>query len=495
VTRRLRITKTQLERFADASGDRNPLHIDEDFARQTPFGRCICHGALVTTAALGAAKTDTLRHVEALDVQFKQPVFPDEEYTISEAVADGETVRIEVTGRGVLAATITITTDFDATPVPAAPEQGRPKHVASPTSKTFDGLAQAVEPVTERYACRLDVLTALAAELDAEHVPDSIQVWLAAASYTVGMLIPGQDALFAGARIVRASGTGSGLLSASVRTADDRTGLFIVDVDLDQGGASAAMTLNAFLRPAPEAPERSSIAQYLPPSEQLSGRNIVVVGASRGLGAALGGALATQGATVWAIFAKSTAAAEQVRSEFGADRIRLLSFDAADLDQARAAFEAVRAQAAVVDALVLNAAPPRYDTALHRDASSAALRFLDESLRLTLIPLAEALPLLSADGSLVVISSSALDDPPEPWPHYVVAKAGAEGIAAYCARHTPARVLVVRAPKMWTDATNTPLGRFGAVPKEKVAAAIIRWLISGQGTPGQPTLLGAADLV
>ena len=66
------------------------------------------------------------------------------------------------------------------------------------------------------------------------------------------------------------------------------------------------------------------------------------------------------------------------------------------------------------------------------------------------------------------------------WPHYTIAKAALEGAAAYCERHTSARVLVARAPKMWTDSTNTPLGRLGAVPKEQVAAAIVRWATSDE---------------
>jgi NAD(P)-dependent dehydrogenase (short-subunit alcohol dehydrogenase family)/acyl dehydratase len=490
----LRITRAQLERFADASGDRNPLHLDDDFARLTPFGGCICYGALVTLSALGVAEGRALQHVRAIDVQFKQPVFPDEEYAVSSAESDGVSIRIEVTGRGVLAAAITVSTDSNATPLPPAPKQGRPAHRSAPSDKTFEELSRMEAPVSERYACRLDLLTALAAELGAEQVPDSILVWLAAASYTVGMLIPGQEAVFAGARIVRSPALGSGALSASVRDADDRTGLLVVDVNLDQGGASAKMMLQAFLRVALETPERSSIARFLPPSAELAGRNIVVVGASRGFGAALAAALATQGATVWAIFAKSKDRMERLRSEFGARRIRALQVDAGDAEQSRAAFESVRAEAGLVDGIVLSAAPSPYDTAFRPDASRAALRFLDEALRLTLIPLTEGLPLLSSDGFLVFVSSAALDDPPVAWPHYVIAKAAAEEAAAYCARHTPARVLVVRAPRMWTDATNTPMGRFAAVPKEQVAAAVTRWVMGSEATPGRPALLGPADV-
>lgn len=40
------ITDNDIQKFADASGDHNPLHLDEEFAKQTRFGRRIAHGML-----------------------------------------------------------------------------------------------------------------------------------------------------------------------------------------------------------------------------------------------------------------------------------------------------------------------------------------------------------------------------------------------------------------------------------------------------------------
>jgi 3-hydroxybutyryl-CoA dehydratase len=41
------VTDELLEHFAEATGDRNPIHFDDDYARTTRFGGRIAHGLLV----------------------------------------------------------------------------------------------------------------------------------------------------------------------------------------------------------------------------------------------------------------------------------------------------------------------------------------------------------------------------------------------------------------------------------------------------------------
>lgn len=40
------ITETDLRNFSGVSGDTNPMHLNEEFARKTPFHGCIVHGFL-----------------------------------------------------------------------------------------------------------------------------------------------------------------------------------------------------------------------------------------------------------------------------------------------------------------------------------------------------------------------------------------------------------------------------------------------------------------
>ncbi len=40
------VTAEAVARFADCTGDMNPLHRDQDYAAKTRFGQCIAHGML-----------------------------------------------------------------------------------------------------------------------------------------------------------------------------------------------------------------------------------------------------------------------------------------------------------------------------------------------------------------------------------------------------------------------------------------------------------------
>lgn len=55
VTAQRTITESAVDRFAGLSGDFNPLHTNEEFAKDTPFGTRIAHGMLVASVATGLA--------------------------------------------------------------------------------------------------------------------------------------------------------------------------------------------------------------------------------------------------------------------------------------------------------------------------------------------------------------------------------------------------------------------------------------------------------
>jgi acyl dehydratase len=89
----LRVTPDKYlpHRYAGASGDFNPIHIDPEFAKSVGLPSNILHGlygmALVARANVQAVGGD-LRKLKRLSVQFRGMGFPEQEITVSGTVKE-----------------------------------------------------------------------------------------------------------------------------------------------------------------------------------------------------------------------------------------------------------------------------------------------------------------------------------------------------------------------------------------------------------------------
>ena len=78
------LTQPMLNAYAGASGDHNPIHIDEAFARTTPMGGTIAHGMLVLSfisEMMTAAFGERWLASGSLDVRFRAPARPGDTVT------------------------------------------------------------------------------------------------------------------------------------------------------------------------------------------------------------------------------------------------------------------------------------------------------------------------------------------------------------------------------------------------------------------------------
>jgi 3-hydroxybutyryl-CoA dehydratase len=82
------ITKTieqaDIDAFAGVTGDHNPVHVDEEFAKTTRFGRRIAHG-MFTASLISSVLANKLPGEGSVylgqTLQFVAPVFPGDEVT------------------------------------------------------------------------------------------------------------------------------------------------------------------------------------------------------------------------------------------------------------------------------------------------------------------------------------------------------------------------------------------------------------------------------
>lgn len=90
------LTRDHLRAYADASEDRNPIHLDENFAREAGFPSVIVHG-MISMAFLGDLVShhfpESAHRLQRFRTRFRKVTFPGDELT-----AEGEIKSLQPDG-------------------------------------------------------------------------------------------------------------------------------------------------------------------------------------------------------------------------------------------------------------------------------------------------------------------------------------------------------------------------------------------------------------
>ncbi|WP_070197005.1 SDR family NAD(P)-dependent oxidoreductase [Streptomyces oceani] len=488
-----RVVGEDVETFARASGDHSPLHTDEVYARHTSFGQPVVHGALGVLRALATLPEPAEgQEAASLEARFHAPIFTGQHYTATTEPGEGRArVRITDGARPVLDLEVGYAAPTTGQLPPAS---GTPRRVAAVralddltpgelTTAAFAPDEVAYDQLLERSgAARAGVTVPLAALLG----------W---ASYLVGMEAPGRPALASRYAVSLRSGAATSVpgAHAEVTTVDARFGRLELTGRVSGPGLTGTVDAEALVRDEPPAPRAQGVLENLGRSDTaLSGRVALVVGASRGLGAALTQALVLRGATVYGGYHRSRAEAEAVRSGLGeaSGRLRLLQGDWSDPAWCAEARERVIDEQGRLDVLLLSACPPVNTLGLDAAAGERADAYVADSLALTRGPLsAFARDVADNHGWVLALSSQWVIEPPAGRSHYVTAKYAVEGLLHGAAVEYPtARFLIVRPPRLATSLSGGIAGQRGGTPVEPVAAAVVGRVLE-EAEPGRAHLL------
>lgn len=78
-----RLTQADFDRFAQLSGDDNPIHVDADFAANTVFGATVSHGMLLFSLVRGVLHQHyPTARLQQQSLMFANPAYADEALTI-----------------------------------------------------------------------------------------------------------------------------------------------------------------------------------------------------------------------------------------------------------------------------------------------------------------------------------------------------------------------------------------------------------------------------
>ncbi len=110
------IDQKQIERYAAASGDYNPIHIDHDYAVATQFRGTIAHGMMIAatisemmTASFGRSWPET----GTMKIRFRAPVKPGQRVT-----ANGTVTKVSESPDGIrVTCSVSVLTDEGETAI------------------------------------------------------------------------------------------------------------------------------------------------------------------------------------------------------------------------------------------------------------------------------------------------------------------------------------------------------------------------------------------
>lgn len=451
--------------FSAASHDRNPLHTSTEYARATAYGEPVVFGVLAALTVLARLPGPGDSRIARVEISFQQPVFIGPRYEV--VVADtGSGRRGELRRDGQPTVTVAVSytaraaaQDQEPSGVPAArPPVSRLASIREQPVDRSAGELRAGSAVEGEY--RADAIGELVSRLglDLGAIPEANLTALLWGSYLAGMELPGRQALLASLTVdfLGAPPAHDSWFRAEVHHVDQRFHLIHVKGRLWAGHRPVAdATVAAFVRPASTVPDAARVRAALSGGPELVGRTAVVVGASRGLGAATALALAYRGCHVVGCYQVSRSRAADVArgAESIGGSIEMIRGDAGDAAFCEELAGHVRTGHGQVDMLVCAAGPVLRPMRLSARTAPGLAEYVAASMRLVATPIGAFLPLLEpAAGQVLVVSSQAVSAPPADWPHYVAAKGAIEHLVrALVPAHPRVRFLLARPSRMDTD--------------------------------------------
>lgn len=436
--------------FASLSGDCNPMHLDELYARRTQAGAPVVHGIhllLWALDSLAAAQPD-LPKIRRIRAEFGKFVYLGERVEAT-AVRKGSTgMRISISVGDSPRTKVAI--DFgdvvEASPEWVVDSLERVLATSGPIHRKFEDLHNNSGRVPFHLS-RQDASASfpfVARWIGAQRVAA-----LASTSYLVGMVSPGLHSIYSGVSVTVCEDPGpeAGL---AFRVVDSDSRFRSIEQEIAGGGLRG--TVSGFARNPPiEQVAMQSLVGVVGPSE-FAGSLALIVGGSRGLGELTAKLIAAGGGDVVITWKSGKEDAERVARE-----IRLCggSCTALEYDSQKSASRQIASLSQAPTHAYYFATPSIFRPQSDVFSSDRLNEFLSVYVD-GFWQLARSLQALRPDVSLYYPSSVAVAERPVGMTEYAMAKVAGEVLCADLnVSLAPMKVFVTRLPRLLTDQTAT----------------------------------------
>lgn len=438
-------TEADQIRFAELSGDRNPMHLDAVKARRTQAGLQVVHGIHLLLWALDVLARDEVARsqVVSLRASFKRFVAIHETVVLALGKRTEASARLDFVVAGLTVVQISL--DFGSPVRAIGPLFGDAHHApATPRDlslKQMEGLSGRLA-----FASTPAAVAAMFPAASRWLGPRRVAA-LAATSLLVGMVCPGLHSIYGDLAVE----------ACDEKDPEDRLGFRVVSTEprfrlvrlaIEGGGLVGSIKTVARMPPTPQASssELGDVVEF----GEFAGSTALVVGGSRGLGEVTAKLLAAGGAQVIVTYRVGRDEAEAVaRDILAAGGVcETLAYDARQPTEA----QLIGLGKAPTHAYYF-ATPTIYraQSALFERARLDAFLdvYVDGFLRL-----AQALRARRNDVSLLYPSSVYVAERPRGMLEYAMAKTAGETLCSEMnMAWAPLRVAVVRLPRLPTDQT------------------------------------------